>query len=138
MPRRNTDGSRARGGILRVAVEDGRVTRGEYIREPEPVPEGVNVAGAVIDFGAVRSNGAFRLLHPKRGDWTLVPLPYSLPFTVELDTRALGLPAGKSLTGVEPIEPEAGARKPILTGRGGVVSLQADGLAFGYRLKVSE
>ena len=93
-PTGSVEGSRARGGLLRVAIADGKITGGEYVPEGEweNLP-GLNTERKLVDFGPVVTNGAFRLLHPREGEWLLVPLPGSIGFEARLDLAALGRPA---------------------------------------------
>ena len=72
-----------------TAGADGTISV-EY--EPAPPHEStkrLNIAGKVVDFGTVKTNGAFRLLKDER---LVIPLPGSKAFDIKLDLAALGLP----------------------------------------------
>jgi len=56
---------------------------------PDESTERLNITGKIVDFGSIKTNGAFRLLKDKR---LVIPLPGSRPFDIELDLDALGLP----------------------------------------------
>ena len=90
---------------------------------------GVNRAGRTVDFGGLRTNGAFRL-----ADWTLTPLPNASPFTAEIDLAAFGRPEGR-VAAVEPVEPERGAAVPEWKQEGTSLRLKADARAFAYRVR---
>ena len=77
---------RMRGGILRItAAGDGYLTE-----EPRADNPDLNVAGAMLDFGPVITDGAFRLLHTNRKAWQLIPLPANRPFRTEIRLASFG------------------------------------------------
>ncbi|MBN2450519.1 MAG: hypothetical protein JXR77_09015 [Lentisphaeria bacterium] len=135
VPEGDVDGSRARGGLLRVEMADGRVAAARY--EPEPPPDaaaGLNREGRAIDFGPVSTNGAFRLLRDRADEWLLIPLPGSLAFAAELDLDALG--ARGPVAAVEPVGPTRHpVAAPVLAREGSRVRLQLEADAFAYRIR---
>ena len=76
---------RVRGGTLVVTkTEDGKVASVKW--EP-PRQKWMDAKAKTVDFGVVKTDGAFRLLCPERGDWKVQPLPGSLAFTAEIALR---------------------------------------------------
>ncbi|MGN0846492.1 MAG: hypothetical protein ACI4RA_03815 [Kiritimatiellia bacterium] len=137
---RNDGGSRICGGEIQVAAEAGTVTGVTW--KPDDTPDaqtardrllGVNRAGVAVDFGGVKTDGSFRLAHPKTGPWMVTPLVDSDAFSVELDLAALGA-AERTVAGVEPVEPEVAAGRPTWRQEGAKVSLAVDAKAFAYRI----
>jgi len=112
------EGGRARGGTLWL--------EGKAIHwRPEPADptmaeraKRLNGEGKVVDFGAVATNGAFRLIYG-RENWELMPLPGSAGFTVKLRLDRLNATGRKvqAITGID----EGG------NGSGSVVKYQQDG-----------
>ncbi len=128
------DESRVRGGIFTVTKEGGKVESVEYRPEvpPAEAPQG-NEAGKPIDFGAIVTDGAFRLLHSGR-EWKLLPLQGSLPFKAEIRLDQLGA-KGKRVAKVEGLNQE-GARisDEKFDQAGQTLKLDLDAKAFSYRI----
>jgi len=121
---------RLRGGILRITASGD-----EYLAEgPAGDSPDLNVAGAMLDFGAVATDGAFRLLHGERGAWQLVPLPASRPLRADIRLAAFGAKRAvvKSVEPVDPLFPFA--KRPEWKQDGDVLHLSCDALSFGYRI----
>ena len=121
---------RIRGGTLRVTA-----TGDEYLMEDVPADNpDVNVVGALIDFGPLVTDGAFRLLHGDRGAWHLIPLPASRPFCAVIRLAAFGKEDAKvkAVETVDPFHPDA--KDPEWTQDGGVLRLACDAHSFGYRI----
>ena len=118
------------GGVLRVTP-----TSDEYrIEEPRRDDPDINVAGAMLDFGPVVTDGAFRLVHDDRKVWTLIPLPASRPFRAEIRLAALRAPR-PVVAAVERIDPfHASARAPEWRQAGDALFLSCDADSFGYRI----
>jgi len=118
------------GGMLRVTP-----TSDEYlIEEPRRDDPDINVAGALLDFGPVATDGAFRLLHGDRKAWTLIPLPASRPFRAEIRPAALGAERC-TVIAVERLDPfHAAAREPVWRQDGDTLFLSCDAASFGYRI----
>ena len=93
----------------------------------------VNVAGATIDFGGVKTDGTFRLAHPATGDWRVTPLLGADGFSAELDLAALGRPNAR-VAAVEALEPTAQASAPTWRQDGTKLVLRVDAHAFAYRI----
>jgi hypothetical protein len=87
--RRDATGRSVGGDILLAARADNTISIEYKPAPPDKSTERLNIAGKVIDFGTIRTNGAFRLLKDKR---LVIPLPGSKAFDIKLDLDALGLP----------------------------------------------
>jgi hypothetical protein len=121
---------RIRAGILRIT------TAGDAYLLPEPAQGNAdtNVAGAMLDFGPLVTDGAFRLLHGDRRAWQLVPLPGSRPFRAELRLGAFGA-SKRKVSAVERVDPFfAFAKTPEWHQDGDTLWLACDARAFGYRI----
>ena len=121
---------RIRAGLLRITA-----TGDEYLTE-EPLADDpdVNVAGAMLDFGPLVTDGAFRLLHDHRKAWQLIPLPASRPFNAQIRLASFGKDQSK-VKAVEKIDPfSAFAKEPEWAQDGEVLRLACDGRSFGYRI----
>jgi hypothetical protein len=121
---------RIHGGVLRITA-----TGDEYLTE-EPIADNpdVNVAGAMLDFGPLATDGAFRLLHGDPHAWQLIPLPASRPFRAELRLASLGKRRAK-VKAVEKVDPfNAYAKEPEWTQDNDLLRLACDGRSFGYRI----
>ena len=132
LPLRGADAQhrRIRAGLLRITAAGD-----EYILE-EPLADSpdVNLTGAMLDFGPLATDGAFRLLHSDRKAWQLIPLPASRPFRAEIRLAAFGK-EGAKVKAVEKIDPNnAFSKAPEWTLEGGVLRLACDGRSFGYRI----
>ena len=129
------DDDRVRGGIIRVERPEGAPMRiswlaaGGLARDREL---GLNVEGKVVDFGGIRTDGAFRLT---TADWTLTPLPGSGAFRAEIDLAKFGA-KGRRISAVEMIDPLPCARAPTFGQKGDLLTLSCDGAAFAYRLRL--
>lgn len=74
--------------------------------------------------------GAFRV-----ADWTITPLPHSKAFSAEIDLAAFGA-AGRTVAGVDAVEPEKGATVPTWHQTGNVLKFTCDAKAFAYRIRL--
>jgi hypothetical protein len=121
---------RIRAGVLRIAAAGD-----EYVTEPPPVDNpDLNVAGVMLDFGPLATDGAFRLLHGERAAWQLIPLPASRPFHAEIRLASFGHGSAK-IRAVETIDPfSAYAKEPEWKQEGSVLRFACDGRSFGYRI----
>lgn len=124
-----------------VSAEEGRVTDVTWrpdvkldVQTPRDRLLGVNRARVVVDFGGVKTDGAFRLSHPATGAWTLTPLPDAGAFRAEIDLSAWGAPDAR-VAEVEPVDVAAGAAQPAWRQTGTVLTLVADARAFAYRIR---
>jgi len=127
-------GSRARGGKLKVDIADGKITGGSYMPEGEwDHMADLNTKLAMIDFGPIVTNGAFRLLHPTDGEWLLIPLPGSISFEARLDLAKLGRTASRAtVSRIDPLIQTAA--EPVAELRNGILGFKADGGSFAYRI----
>jgi hypothetical protein len=136
VPIADLDGSRVRGGVFVVTKDAGKVVKVEYRPEvpPADAPR-LNAEGNMIDFGAIRTDGAFRLLH-SGNVWKLLPLQGSLAFRAELRLSSLGA-AGKKVVAVEGLFQD-GAKQTTerFEQTGDVLKLNLNADAFGYRISL--
>jgi hypothetical protein len=118
------------GGVLRVTP-----AAADYLlEEPRADDPNLNVAGAMVDFGPLATDGAFRLQHRGRDAWELVPLPASRPLRAELRLAALGAKR-RTVRAVERIDPfHAAAREAVWRQDGDTLHLSCDAASFGYRI----
>ena len=138
-----TDGSRrVCGGRLRVAKKGGRIESVAYTppEAKENAEEyrllGCAQAKARVDFGAVATDGAFRIVLDCDG-LCLLPLPETRAFEAEIDLAALGL-AGRRVASVAAAAVpgcETGAA-PTWRQSGDRVSISADARSLSYRLSL--
>jgi hypothetical protein len=121
---------RMRGGVLRITPSGD-----EYlVQEPLPDSPDLNLAGALLDFGPVLTDGAFRLLHADRAAWQLIPLPASRPFRADIRLSSLGAKRA-TVKAVERVDPfYAFAKQPEWNQDGDTLHLACDALSFGYRI----
>ncbi|NUP99762.1 MAG: hypothetical protein HUU35_07900, partial [Armatimonadetes bacterium] len=128
-----TDGDRFSAGTVTVAGS-GAETKLTWTA-PEPRPTGLerdNVARKVVDFGAVRTNGALRC--QTRGETLeLTLLPGSKAAEVELRLALLGV-KGRQVARFEQIGLDGRATPLTAVARDGVVSFTTAPGAFRYRL----
>jgi hypothetical protein len=94
----------------------------------------LNTSGAMVDFGPVATNGAFRLLH-KDAIWQLIPLPDSPAFTVEL--RLSQLDAGtRKVRAITPVNIDGTTGAPVnFTQDGPIVRFDTGAGIFAYRIE---
>ncbi|MCC7495713.1 MAG: hypothetical protein IT204_25405 [Fimbriimonadaceae bacterium] len=98
-------------------------------------PGRYNTAGRVLGFGAVRTNGAFRL-DTRQNPWRLTLLPGSRPAEVALQLDRLGA-AGGRLTKIEQVDPAGRVVATVAPPAAGpAVRFGTAAQAFGYRLTV--
>ncbi len=121
---------RIRAGVLRITPSGD-----EYLlQEPVPHDPDLNLAGALLDFGPVVTDGAFRLLHVDRRAWTLIPLPASRPFRADIRLSSFGAKRAP-VKAVERLDPfYAFAKQPEWRQEGDTLHLSLDALSFGYRI----
>ena len=86
--------------------------------------------GVTEDFGGVKTDGAFRL-----ADWMITPLPHSKTFSAEIDLAAFGA-AGRTVAGVDAVDPEDGAAAPTWSQTGNVLKIACDAKSFAYRIRL--
>ncbi len=130
-------GQRIKGGVLRVAKNGSDFTTGQYLPETggdDNESKEINTARRMLDFGPIVTDGAFRLVHERRGEWQLIPLPGSQAFRATVDLAAFGKKRGQ-VKAVESIDPLHAAAKPAEWGQEGTsLHLSCDGQSFGYRI----
>ena len=91
---------------------------------------GVNRAGRAVQFGGIKTDGTFRF-----ADWTITPLPDSDAFSAEIDLAAFGA-AGRTVAGVDMVDPEQGAAAPTWSQAGNVLKVSCDAKSFAYRIRL--
>ena len=91
---------------------------------------GVNRAGCAVSFGGITTDGSFRF-----ADWTIIPLPSSDAFSVEIDLAAFGA-SGRKVASVDAVEPGADAVAPTWSQSGNVLKLSCDAKSFAYRIQM--
>ena len=128
-------------GEIVVAAQDGRVTDVAWrpdaplnVQTPRDRLLGINRARVAVDFGGVKTDGAFRLAHPSAGAWTLTPLPDAGAFTAEIDVGAVGASDAR-VVAVEAVDAAADAAPPAWRQTGRLLALAADARAFAYRIR---
>lgn len=133
VPAALSENGRVRGGRLFAEIADGKVTAARYEAEAAADDGQTNLAGRVLDFDRLATNGAFRLLTPTGHDWELIPLPGSLPFEARLKLKDLGARATVAgVTAIDPVGPDSPA--PEWQVADDVLSLRVPGDAFAYRI----
>jgi len=128
---------RIKGGIISFSKENGAFTQGSYAAETSADADTLfeyNIAGKVLDFGSIRTEGAFRLLHRSSRSWTLIPLPGSRPFSAAIDLAKLGAKA-RTVSSVTAVDPQGDyGREVEWSQEGGTLKLKLNGRAFGYEI----
>jgi hypothetical protein len=81
----------------------------------------------MVDFGGIRTDGAFRIHFP---DLKIVPLPGSEPFRVEIELERFGIAAAGAFR-LE--DPGSGAVHPAATIERGVLKASFDAKSQSYR-----
>jgi len=88
--------------------------------------------GRTVSFGGVTTDGSFRF-----ANWTIVPLPSSGTFSVEIDLAAFSA-AGRAVAGVDTVDPQDGAKSPAWSQDGNVLKVECDAKSFAYRIRFGE
>lgn len=131
-------GSRIKGGRISISKEADQITQGTYTIENNDEVNAFleyNTAGKVLNFGAIQTQGAFRLLHPNMRTWTLIPLPGSRPFSATIDLGQLGA-ARRAVKGVVAVEPQGDYGQEVEWSQaGGTLKLKLNGRAFAYEIR---
>ena len=133
-----TDGGhRIKGGTIVVARTNDKISSVTWRTEESPDAAaardrllGVNRAGRAVQFGGVKTDGSFRF-----ADWTITPLPSSDAFSAEIDLAAFGA-AGRTVAGVDAVEPEEGGAAPTWSQTGNVLKVAFDAKSFAYRIRL--
>lgn len=133
------DAQRARAGLIDIAGGDGAPLRLTY--RPETPSAGsaevaarLNVAGKIVDFGAVKTNGAFRLQHSD-ARWTLMPLPFSAAFQTTLQLDRLNA-RGKRVVGIDALNEDQKVVGAVpFTQNGEAVRFTTSDNTFALRLR---
>jgi hypothetical protein len=86
---RDATGRSDGGTILFTTGVDNIISVEHKPAPPDESSRRLNVTGEMVDFGAIRTNGAFRLLKDKH---LIIPLPGSRAFDVTIDLVTLGTP----------------------------------------------
>jgi hypothetical protein len=90
IPGRRDATGRSDGGTILFTIEGDKMTSIEH-KPPRPDESlgHLNITSKIVDFGTIRTNGAFRLLKANR---LVIPLPGSRAFDVAIDLVTLGMP----------------------------------------------
>ena len=97
--------------------------------EPDKSAKRLNLTRKMVDFGTIKTNGAFRLLGERQ---MLIPLPESKSFDVLLDLGALLLP-GK-INRVESLNEQLKKQKEVpFTLHNGLLKFTTAPGVFAYR-----
>ena len=123
---------RVRGGIIEVVKRDGKPAITGWREECPPVRHGgleMNMERKMVDFGGIRTDGAFRMHFP---DLKIVPLPGSEPFRVEIDLKHFGI-ASKGKFRLE--NPATGAVLPVATIEQGLLKVSFDVKSQAYKFE---
>ena len=88
--------------------------------------QNLNVAGKVVGFGTVRTNGSV-LIRREGAEWVLIPMPREKPFVLELSAKRFGRPGEMRCVG-------GSAARTAPRGRGGWWRIELNG-ARQYRWK---
>ena len=128
-------------GAQRIAFATGRNTRfvdarprfrpdGGKLYDPSrrEAEMGLNLAGKIIDFGGIKTDGAFRIDYSDPSSWELMPLPGSLPFKASIETGK-----GK-VRSVIAFGAPADAAAPKWRMDGSMLELELDGRAKSYHI----
>lgn len=128
IPGRRDSTGRSDGGTVLFSEESGAVKYKPSL--PDESTERLNIAGKIVDFGSIKTNGTFRLLKDKQ---LIIPLPGSRPFDIELDLGALGLPIKPARVEAlnESLEKE---EELTFTVDGGMLEFTTKPGVFAYRL----
>ena len=81
-------------------------------------------------FRSVKTDGSFRF-----ADWTITPLPSSDAFSAEIDLAAFGA-AGRTVAGVDAVEPEEGSTAPTWSQTGNILKVACDAKSFAYHIRL--
>lgn len=131
----NDYSGRVKGGKLKVEKQGIKFVNGTW--EPEQGEDdfspGIYNSKKLLDFGPLITDGAFRLLHDKQDEWTLIPLPGSYSFKAQIRLNEFMQRVG-SVKSVEAIDPGAAAEPPKFNQQGDNLYLKCDGNAFAYRI----
>lgn len=120
---------RVRGGVIEVGEKNGRPIVLDWTQEHPTVRHKdleINVSRSMVDFGGVRTDGAFRMTFP---DLKIIPLPGSKPFRIEMDLKRFGI-EGKGKFTLE--HPSSGAAAPESVVENGVLKASFDARSFAY------
>ena len=121
-----------RGGIIEVVKRDGKSAIAGWSEECPLVCHGgleMNMERKMVDFGGIRTDGAFRMHFP---DLKIVPLPGSEPFRVEIDLKHFGI-AAKGKFRLE--DPATDAIHPVATVEQGVLKVAFDAKSQVYEFE---
>jgi hypothetical protein len=133
---RTDGGQRIMGGVMTVGKSGDAFTDGTFTLEthPDDAEKNLNTAKKMLGFGPLITDGAFRLLHGNRREWTLIPLPGSNPFKTDIDLAAFGATRAK-VKAVEKTDPfHAAAANATWTRDGATLRLACDGQSIAYRI----
>ena len=124
---------RIKGGTLRIVKDADGTPQGSYTPDATDT-DGLNTAGAILDFGGITTDGAFRLQHGNAATWQLTPLPGSRPFTATLHLPSLGA-GNRKVKAIQQLDPlNTLALPPEWTQTADTLTLTCDGRSFAYTI----
>lgn len=129
---------RIKGGRISISKEQDQFTQGTYtVENNDSVNASLeyNTTGKILNFGAIQTQGAFRLLYQNTRTWTLIPLPGSRPFSAFIDLAQLGA-ADRAVKSVVAVEPQGDYGQEVEWSQaGGTLKLKLNGRAFAYEIR---
>ncbi len=94
-----------------------------------------NIDGKLLDFGSIKTDGAFRVVFESTKSWMLIPLPHGNKFTASLDLKKLGAKS-TTIKNVEVLEPQDASELKIgWKQKDETLKISASSKAFGYRIE---
>ncbi len=103
----------------------------------------LNLSGRMMDFGGIRTDGAFRLDMASAAywrvpsSWKITPLPGALPFKAEFDFESMKFPFAR-VRDVIADETDKKVEVPKWRQEGKVLHIEVDAKAAGYRIVFNE
>ena len=133
-----TSSGRVKGGIISFKKEGGKISAGSYKSENNEDLNKLfeyNIEGKILNFGSIKTDGAFRLIHKGDKSWRLIPLPGSRPFSASIDLEKLGA-ENSTVKNIMAVEPEGEYGKDIQWSQDKqILKLEVNARAFAYEIQ---